>query len=876
MAGLQGRSFGGFQLVEQLSGGGLAEIYRGAPARPGGREVVVKVIHPEFVRQPGFQQQFQSIVQNAGRVGSHPHILPLIASGEESGYLYLITPYVAAGTLRDRIQQGSRLGTADVGPFFRQVCDALGYAHSLGVVHGNVKPSNIFLFEGRHVLLGDFGRLWNIALMDMEHGGSGTDAVDYLAPEVASGQTTQQSDVYSVGAVLYAALVGHAPFQAAKLSEVFAAHARQPAPHLAQATPAVAPPLLVLDGVIQRAMAKRPDDRYPSAMAVAQAVETTIQKAPGMPAPMAPAAGLGLGAGPFGVPGMPALAPGAPVPAGNLGPPAMQPAFPVVGVAPGALAVQGLPAVSTLGQLNPPFPPLPASATVEPQMEHGRPLGTIGSDSLRPSVEQVAAAGDIPLQPTLRMLAPQSAAGPGTESDNAAESPWSGLLEDESESPPLPKMPAIRRPGVAPSGLRASGGPRSRASGGPQGFTVAGGSGPVDPLGSEPLPAPGSEIGGANSFPGTEDWPGQQWNEAGGRDLFGDVGQREPGADWLEQYSGAMQGPPVAGSQLEDGAHGSPPPDGLPRLTSPAMRGMPPSWQEIVSGNYPAYEGGSGNGVPNGQYNDGSAPLMPWKSDSGQTADDWQAEANGAWPSGEADAWGRSLPGSRPLPAVPGARTASRDAYDLRGGARSSVAEMPEFARQPDMSPRRRETEDPDDYQAFDDDRVWTQGLTAVRRNRRRWVRRLALVMALVLLVDFATLVVARPDLCPSAGCRDLHSTLVQRFPVLQHFDVAPAPGLTANPSALNLTVVTGKSVSTPITVSNAGPGPLTWHVASTLSWLTVDHINGTLGAGASVKLTVTAKSTGVKAGTYSAGITLTAGQTAITIPATIVVNKAG
>jgi hypothetical protein len=873
MAGLQGRSFGGFQLIEQLSGEGLAEVYRGAPARPGGREVVVKVIHPEFVRHPGFQQQFQSIVQNAGRIGSHPHVLPLIASGEESGYLYLVTPYVAAGTLRDRIQQGSRLGTADVGPFFRQLCDALGYAHSLGVVHGNVKPSNIFLFEGRHVLLGDFGRLWNIALMDMEHGGSGTDAVEYLAPEVASGQTTQQSDVYSVGAVLYAALVGHAPFQAAKLSEVFAAHARQPAPHLAQAIPAVAPPLLVLDGVVQRAMAKRPEDRYPSAMAVAQAVETTVQKAPSMPVPVAATAGLGLGAGPFGAPGMPALAPGAPAAAISPGIPAPQPAFPVVGVVPGTLAVPGLPAVPTLGQLNPPFPPLPASATVEPQMEHGRPLGAPGSDSLRQGAAQAPADGDIPLRPTLRVPAPQTAAGSGTGSDSPVESPWAGLLEDEPESPPLPKMPAVRRPGIAPSGLRASGGPRIRASGGPPGFTVAGGSGPVDPLGSEPQPAPGSEVGGANSFPGTEDWPGQQWNEAGDRDLFGNMSQHEPGADWLEQHSGAMQVPPVASSQLADGAHGSPPPDGLPRLTSPAMRGMPPSWQEIVSGNFPAYEGGNGNGVQTSQYDDGSAPLMAWRSDAGQEADDWQAEANGAWPSGEADAWGRSLPGSRPLPAVPAGRAASRDAYDPRGGARTGVAEMPEFARQHDISPQRRVTDDPDDYQAFDDDRVWTQGLTAVRRNRRRWVRRLALVMALVLLVDFATLVVARPDLCPSAGCRGLHSTLVQRFPVLQRFDVAPALGLTANPSALNLTVVTGKSVSTPITVSNAGPGPLTWHVTTTLSWLTVDHINGTLGAGASVKLTVTAKSAGVKSGTYSAGITLTAGQTALTIPATIVVS---
>jgi hypothetical protein len=192
------------------------------------------------------------------------------------------------------------------------------------------------------------------------------------------------------------------------------------------------------------------------------------------------------------------------------------------------------------------------------------------------------------------------------------------------------------------------------------------------------------------------------------------------------------------------------------------------------------------------------------------------------------------------------------------------------------MRPRPRAVDDPDDYQAFDDDRVWTQGLTAVRRNRRRWLRRLALVMALVLLADFAALVVARPDLCPSAGCRDLHTTLVQRFSMLQRFDAAPSARLIASPSALNLTVVTGKTVSIPVMITNTGPEPLSWHSTSSLTWLTVDHTTDTLAAGAGVKLTVTAKTTGIKAGTYTAGITLTAGQTAVTIPATIVVNAAG
>src|SRR5262245_48162510 len=120
MAGLQGRVFGGYRLAEQMASGGIAEVYRAQAVTSGGREVVVKIIYPEFARHPTFQSNYRNIVQMAAKLVNHPHILPVIASGEEGGYLYLITPYVAQGTLRDWLQTGHRLGATDVGPFFRQ------------------------------------------------------------------------------------------------------------------------------------------------------------------------------------------------------------------------------------------------------------------------------------------------------------------------------------------------------------------------------------------------------------------------------------------------------------------------------------------------------------------------------------------------------------------------------------------------------------------------------------------------------------------------------------------------------------------------------------------------------------------------------------
>src|SRR5215469_2201172 len=285
MAGLQGKIFSGYQLAEQVNGGGIAEVYRAHPTNPGGREAIVKIVHPEFAQQRGFLPHFREIVKLSKRLANHPHILPLLASGEEGGYLYLVTPFVASGTLKDWIARGERLGASDAGPFFRQLCDALGYAHSLGIVHSNIKPSNIFLFEGRHVLLGDFGMLWDIrmlrefAQMDVAHS---AEAVEYMAPEVAKNRATQASDIYSVGAVLFAAITGQAPFHGARLGEVLAAHESMPVPHLQQINPRLIPAMQALDAVTQRALAKRPENRFPSAIALSQAIDATLSQVPAM------------------------------------------------------------------------------------------------------------------------------------------------------------------------------------------------------------------------------------------------------------------------------------------------------------------------------------------------------------------------------------------------------------------------------------------------------------------------------------------------------------------------------------------------------------------------------------------------------------------
>ena len=297
------------------------------PTRSGGREVVVKVIYPEFARLPGPCPHFRADSHRPARGSTK--LTAYFAHDRlwrGKGYLYLVTPFVAAGSLRERLRAGNLLGGADVGPFFRQVCEAAGYAHSQSVVHGNIKPSNIFLHEGRHVLLGDFGRLWELDQIDLRHAGSGAEAVEFLSPEAIEGHEEQRSDIYSLGAVLFTCVTGRPPFSGTTPLDVLSRHARQPLPHLMDVAPGI-PTIAGLDPVVQRAMAKAPDGRFASALALAQAIELAERNAA---VPGVDTSGPFGGAGPTG--------PGTPFGANGLGSP---PAAP--GVAPWALGVAPTP-----------------------------------------------------------------------------------------------------------------------------------------------------------------------------------------------------------------------------------------------------------------------------------------------------------------------------------------------------------------------------------------------------------------------------------------------------------------------------------------------------------------------------------------------------
>ena len=767
MAGLQGRIFGGYELTTPLGSGGICDVYRAkAASRPGGREVVVKVIPPEFARQPGFLPRFRQVAQLAGRLASHPHILPLLGSGEEAGSPYLVSPYVADGTLKDWIARGGRIGISDAGPFFHQLCDALAYAHSLGVVHGDVKPSNIYLFEGRHVLLGDFGLLLDLAHMDMTHADPGTEAVAFLAPEVASGQPSQASDMYGVGAVLFAAITGQPPFRAGTPGEMFAAHGRQPVPHLQQVAPGLPPAIQALDPIIQRAMAKRVEERFPSAAALAHAIETAIQQAP------QPSAGVGA------IPGAPPR-PAGPAngfaPLGAAGGPLAPPAFgaaPLIPFSPphigAALPSAGLGPGGGLQALN--FPPL--KGEVDGDMDQGRII-------VSPKAP--------PTAPTLRM--PGGAPG--------VMAPVPGSLAPE---PPTVRMPAPA-PAPFPGGTA---GPGISPQFTPAMIPPPGGAGNL-PFGTA-APPPGFDGGerAPQAMPAIRIPPPQQdghW-QTGQQRALSPVAEVAPLlADDMrdrqdEGYTGNYSAPL---DSVEIERPFSPTELGLPRLTSPDLRELPASWQDLVR-DAPRQQ----RGEYGGSYRSEQEALAQWSAEL---------------PEGAGADWGYPP--------------------DSAEGASS-----------------------------------WAGGGDARSRHPRRWLRRVAIVILLLVVVNVGALVVTRPDLCPISACQSLSDKAHQYLPFLAQPSPTP-PAVSGAPATVSITVASGKSATAALSFKDVSSGAVTWSASVGLSWASVSPSRGSLQPGESENLTLTADASKIGAGKYPTMLTISSGGQVMRVPVTITV-KAG
>jgi Tol biopolymer transport system component len=258
-----------YAVERELGHGGMATVYLARDLKHE-RPVALKVLRPELASVLGGQRFLREIRLTAAL--QHPHILPLLDSGEAAGLYYYVTPFVEGKSLRERIRQERQLPVDEAVRLSREVADALEYAHGLGVVHRDIKPENILLSRG-HALVADFG----IALAVSQAGGErltdtglslGTPA--YMSPEqaLADGTPDGRSDQYSLACVLYEMLAGEPPYTGPTPQAIFAKRLREPMPSLR--TVRDVPP--ALEATVTRALAKAPADRFPSLAAFAESL----------------------------------------------------------------------------------------------------------------------------------------------------------------------------------------------------------------------------------------------------------------------------------------------------------------------------------------------------------------------------------------------------------------------------------------------------------------------------------------------------------------------------------------------------------------------------------------------------------------------------
>jgi serine/threonine-protein kinase len=256
-----------YTLERELGRGGMATVYLAHDLKHD-RKVALKVVHPELAATLG-PERFQREIRTTARL-QHPHILPVLDSGEGAGQLWYTMPFVDGESLRDRLRRERQLPLEEALQLTREVADALGYAHEQGIVHRDIKPENILLSRG-HALVADFGvarALQEAGRGQLTGTGVSVGTPAYMSPEqaLADPAVDGRSDLYSLGCVLYEMLAGEAPYTGMSPQAIVAKRLREPIPHVRTVRDTVPPSV---DRALERVLAKAAADRYMTAASFA-------------------------------------------------------------------------------------------------------------------------------------------------------------------------------------------------------------------------------------------------------------------------------------------------------------------------------------------------------------------------------------------------------------------------------------------------------------------------------------------------------------------------------------------------------------------------------------------------------------------------------
>ena len=261
MDNLIGRDLGRYHILEQLGEGGMATVYKAYDTRLE-RDVAVKIIRTDQFAPAVLERILKRFEREAKALArlTHPNIVGVIDYGEHEEAPYLVMPYLPGGTLKQRL--GKPMPWQEAVQILLPIAQALEYAHEHNIIHRDIKPSNILLTEKGQPMLADFGIakiLESEETQTLTGTGVGVGTPEYMAPEQWTGQVTPQSDIYSLGVVLYELVTGRKPYVADTPAAVLLKQATEPLPRPAQYVPGLPD---AAEKVLLKALAKRPEDRY--------------------------------------------------------------------------------------------------------------------------------------------------------------------------------------------------------------------------------------------------------------------------------------------------------------------------------------------------------------------------------------------------------------------------------------------------------------------------------------------------------------------------------------------------------------------------------------------------------------------------------------
>lgn len=262
---------GRYELLEKKGDGGMAVVYK-AKDRLLNRFVAIKILRPEYIRDPKFIDSFRRESQSAAGL-SHPNIVSVYDVGREGNIYYIVMELLDGENLSDLISRKAPLDEKQVIDIARKIASALSFAHKKKIIHRDVKPHNILITDDGTVKIADFGiaRAVNSSTI-VNNTSTVMGSVHYLSPEQAKGgYVDARSDIYSLGIVMYDMLTGNVPFDGENAVSVAMMHMNEDVPAPSLVNPHIS---AMMDAIVLKAAARRPEDRFSSADELIEALNS--------------------------------------------------------------------------------------------------------------------------------------------------------------------------------------------------------------------------------------------------------------------------------------------------------------------------------------------------------------------------------------------------------------------------------------------------------------------------------------------------------------------------------------------------------------------------------------------------------------------------